>query len=235
MQVVILCGGRATRLGALAKDIPKSLVDVAGRPFLAMQIELLQKMGATEIVLCTGHLGDQIEDACGDGSLWGISIRYSHDGTQLQGTAGAIKRASPLLRDQFFVLYGDSYLPIELPDILWKFGESGKLGMMVVYKNDNQLDRSNVILDNQMVKTYDKRILCPRMEYIDAGISILQKEALEFIPSNNVSQLETFYRKLVDRGELAAFETNQRFYEVGSLTGLEEFRKVAGKIWGREC
>ena len=235
MQVIILCGGKATRLGALAKDTPKSLVDVSGRPFLAIQIELLKKMGATEIVLCTGYLGDQIEDACGDGRFWEVSIQYSHDGIPLQGTAGAIKKASPLLRDQFFVLYGDSYLPIELREIFRRFTESGKLGMMVVYKNDNKFDTSNVILDNQMVKTYDKKFPRSGMAHIDAGISILQKEALEFIPSNDVSQLETFYRKLVDMGELAAFETNQRFYEVGSLTGLEEFRRVANKMWSQEC
>jgi NDP-sugar pyrophosphorylase family protein len=88
--VAILAGGLATRLRPLTERIPKSLVPVAGRPFLAHQLELLRKQGVTRAVLCVGHLGDQIETAFGAGGAFGLELSYSYDGPMLAGTAGAL-------------------------------------------------------------------------------------------------------------------------------------------------
>jgi len=106
--VVILAGGLATRLRPLTEKIPKALVEVAGRPFLEHQLDLLKQNSIAEVILCLGYLGEMIEQRYGDGEAFGVRIRYSFDGPILLGTGGAIKRASALLLDAFFVLYGDS-------------------------------------------------------------------------------------------------------------------------------
>lgn len=110
IPVAILCGGKGTRLGDLARDTPKSLVRVAGYPFLHHQLTLLNRKGVERVVLCIGHLGGQIVDYAGDGSRWGLHIDYSDEGDLALGTAGAIRQALPLLGDKFLTLYGDSYL-----------------------------------------------------------------------------------------------------------------------------
>jgi NDP-sugar pyrophosphorylase family protein len=115
LPVAVLAGGLARRLGQLTETVPKSLLRVAGRPFIHWQLGLLAQQGVTEAVLCVGHLGEQIRAAVGDGTGFGITVRYSFDGRTLLGTGGALKRAEPMLGTAFFVLYGDSYLPWTLP------------------------------------------------------------------------------------------------------------------------
>ena len=105
---VILAGGLGTRLRPLTEKIPKALVELAWRPFLKHQIELLKLNSIGDIVLSVGYLGETIEKRYGDGGMLGVRIRYSHDPPTLLGTGGAIKKALPLLPENFFVSYGDS-------------------------------------------------------------------------------------------------------------------------------
>ena len=102
LPVAILAGGVATRLGPLAKGTPKALIEVAGRPFAAHQLELLKKNGIEKVVFCVGHLGDRIEAALGDGSHFGLKVQYVFDGPKLLGTGGALRQALPLLGTVFF-------------------------------------------------------------------------------------------------------------------------------------
>src|ERR1700719_4898647 len=126
LPVVILAGGLATRLRPITEKIPKALVEVAGRPFLEHQIELLTLNAISDVVLCVCYLGEMIERRYGDGASLGIKIRYSFDGPKLLGTGGAIKKALGLLPDAFFVLYGDSYLPMAYQAAAAAFQETGK-------------------------------------------------------------------------------------------------------------
>src|SRR5271156_4843715 len=161
LPVVILAGGLATRLRPLTEKIPKALVEVAGRPFLEHQIELLKRNGLTDLVLCLGYLGEMIEQQYGDGSSLGVRMRYSFDGPQLLGTGGAIKRASTLLPDAFFVLYGDSYLPIDFQTVAAAFIESGQPALMTVYANADAWDTSNVWFEQDRIRLYSKREKLP--------------------------------------------------------------------------
>lgn len=232
MQVAILCGGLGTRLGSLTQRVPKSMVPIGDKPFLIHQVELLKRRDVTDIVLCIGHLGQQIRETCGDGRAWGVRIQYSDDGERLLGTAGTIKKAGDLLEDRFFVMNGDTFLPIDFRNVMDCFDHAEKLGMMVVYENHNRYDTSNVILEGGLVKLYDRTACHPDMAHIDAGVSVLRKEALKFIPLGDVSQLDGLYHRLIEMSELAAFETRQRFYEIGSPAGIEEFRRfvAVGRI-----
>src|SRR6266481_3446322 len=110
--IAVIAGGLATRMGDRARTTPKSMLVVAGEPFIAHQLRLFRREGLERVVLCVAHLGDQIEDFVGDGAKFGLSVNYSPDGETLMGTGGAVKKALPLLGDEFFITYGDSYLDI---------------------------------------------------------------------------------------------------------------------------
>jgi N-acetyl-alpha-D-muramate 1-phosphate uridylyltransferase len=225
MQAVILAGGLATRLRPVTLSVPKSLISIEGKPFLEYQLELLKRHHIQDIVLCVGYLKDPIKDHFGNGSQFGVDIIYSEEDYPL-GTAGALKHAEQFLDDQFFLLYGDSYLMIDYKAVMRKFSQCGALGLMVVYKNDNLFDTSNVIISDGMVSVYDKSNSLPGMIYIDYGLSALQKKALDIIPDNTFSKLDILFQHLIKNHQLAAFEADQRFYEIGSHTGLDEFTKL---------
>ena len=144
MQAVVLAGGLGTRLRPLTQQIPKSLVPVCGRPFIEYQIDLFRTEGVCDLVLCVGHLGHLIEEHLGDGRRFGVRIHYSHEGHRLLGTAGAIKTAEPHLEDVFLVQYGDSYLPVDYRAVMARFRQHDTPGLMVVYRNHDRWDRSNV-------------------------------------------------------------------------------------------
>lgn len=225
MKIAILAGGLGTRLGLLTKDTPKSMLRIRGKPFLEYQLELLKKNNLEEIVLCVGHLKDEIKSYFGTGSRFGVRIEYSEEEKPL-GTAGALRNAENLLGDDFLVLNGDSYLAINYREVINKYELSNKSRLMVVYKNRNKYDKSNVIVNNGLVVEYNRSIQSPDMVYIDCGLSVLNKKALVFIPYGEFFQLDSVYSELIRRQELAAFEIKTRFYEIGSKSGLEDFEKL---------
>lgn len=225
MQAVILAGGLATRLRPLAEKIPKSLVQIQGKPFFEYQLDLLRRGGVRNIIACVGYLGEQIESYFGDGQKFGVSINYSYEREQLLGTAGALKNAQELLEGEFFVLYGDSYLFLDFAAIMSHFKKFDKLGLMVVYKNYDRYDISNVVADGNLVKEYSKKRKTKDMVYIDYGASILRKRALELVPPNQVYSLEELFAQLVKQEQLLAYEVTERFYQIGSPEGLDEFKR----------
>lgn len=217
-----MAGGLATRLRPITEKIPKILVEVAGESFFTHQIRLLKNAGLTHLVLCVGYLGERIVDQYGDGSKWGIKIEYSFDGPTLLGTGGALIKALPLLSDAFYVLYGDSYLPIDYQAVGQAFLSSGKNGLMTVYENHGRYDTSNVWFENGAIKVYDKKNKEPQMHHIDYGLGLLRSSALAPYPCDAIVDLANVYRDLVSTNQLAGYEVKSRFYEIGSHTGLNE-------------
>ncbi len=222
LPVALLAGGLATRLGPVTAKIPKLLVEVAGQPFFAHQLRLLQRSGLTRLVLCVGHLGEQIVEQFGDGSRWGVRIEYSFDGPRLLGTGGALIRALPKLGDAFYVLYGDSYLPIEYVPVGEHFLRSGKQGLMTVYENHGRYDTSNVWFEQGAIKVYDKQVRRPEMHHIDYGLGLFRATAFDGFSRDAAVDLADVQQALVRRGELAGYEVRERFYEIGSPAGLQE-------------
>jgi NDP-sugar pyrophosphorylase family protein len=202
--------------------MPKSMVLVGNEPFVAHQLRLLARQGATEVVLCCGHLGEQIEAFVGDGSAFGCHVRYSFDGDKLKGTGGAVKQGLPLLGDHFMVMYGDSYLPTNYRAVYEAFLASGKQGLMTLYRNENLWDKSNVIFREGRIVHYDKLSQTPEMHYIDYGLGVMRAQALVDLNANEMFELSSVYKALVGRGELAGYEVTERFYEIGSHAGLNE-------------
>lgn len=201
------------------------MVSVCGKPFLQHQIELAGALGVRKMVLCIGHFGEQIVSYFGDGADFGVELRYSWDGGQLLGTGGALKHAEALLDEDFLVLYGDSYLPVDYSEIMLSFRQSGKQGLMVVYQNFDKYDKSNVTIGGGLVRRYDKSDHQHDLTYIDAGLSALRRESLDLLPENEPVSLGELFNALIDQDHLLAWETRQRFYEIGSPDGLDEFRQ----------
>ena len=227
--VAILAGGLATRLHPLTETLPKALITVADEPFLTHQLRLLRSRGIRRVVLCLGYLGDMVEQQFRDGGQYGMKVEYSFDGPQLLGTGGALKRALPMLDRQFFVLYGDSYLPIDYGSVAQAFCDSGKPALMTVYKNDGRWDSSNVEFREQEICRYDKKNRTEEMHYIDYGLGVFRAEVLANWSDDKPLDLADVYQDLTERKQLAGFEVKQRFYEVGSAEGLAELDSLLRK------
>lgn len=224
-EIAILAGGLATRLKPVSETVPKSLIEVAGKPFIYHQLKLLQSKGIRKAVICAGYLGEQIQNYVGDGKEFGIQTEYSFDGDKLLGTGGALRKSLKFFGDNFFILYGDSYLDAEFEDINEYFLKSNKCGLMTVLKNDGKWDKSNIEFENGEILVYDKKVTSGEMRYIDYGLGILNKKAFEDFENREVFDLEEVYRDLLKKKQLAGFEVHKRFYEIGSFTGLEETEK----------
>lgn len=222
IPVAILAGGLATRLRPITEKIPKLLVEVAGEPFFSHQLRLLKRNGLDHIVLCVGHLGEQIVDRYGDGADWGVRIDYSFDGPKLLGTGGALITALPLLGEAFYVLYGDSYLPVDYRSVAEAFLRSGRLGLMTVYENEGRYDSSNVEFVAGEIRTYDKRRKTPAMRHIDYGLGVFRSTAFDGWPRDKAVDLAEIQTSLCSRGQLTGYEIKDRFYEIGSHEGLSE-------------
>jgi NDP-sugar pyrophosphorylase family protein len=223
---VILAGGLASRLGPHAVDLPKTLLPVAGRPFADHQLSWLAEQGAQEVVYCIGHRGDQIRAYVGDGSRWSLSVVYVDEGFDLRGTGGALRLAydEGVLADAFAVLYGDSYLQLQLEPVLTAFRATRLPALMTVFRNDGRWDRSNAEFDGTLVTRYSK-VEKGTFTWIDYGLSVLDRAVVERIAQGH-TDLASFYSELSGEGLLAGFEVDQRFYEIGSPEGLEELNRL---------
>jgi len=227
--VAILAGGLGTRLGALVRETPKPLLVVAGRPFVAWQLQLLARHGARRVVLCVGYRGELIERAVGDGSRYGVEVRYAYDPPELAGTAGALRAALPLLGEAFQVLYGDTYLRVDYRAVQEAWRESGLPALMTVLRNDGRWDASNALYRDGRVIRYDKRSPSPDMRWIDYGLGVLTPRALEL--TGDTPDLPEAYHRLAEAGLLAGYEASERFYEIGtpeSLAEVEAFLRGLG-------
>jgi NDP-sugar pyrophosphorylase family protein len=232
MEVVILAGGLGTRLYPITRAIPKSMVPVLGKPFLEHQVALLHRQGVDDLVILIGHMGSMITDYFGDGSRFGVRIRYGNEGDRLLDTAGAVRQALPFLAAEFFLIFGDSYLVLPYRKIWDDYHASGRASLMVVYRNENKYDTSDIFVEDGLVRSYQKTPPLPEAFYINDGLMIVRREDIAAIPEGRRMSLQEFFQPIIARGQLAAWETTQRFYEIGSHAGLKDFEQhlAAGSI-----
>ena len=202
------------------------MVLVAGTPFIDHQLRLVAGQGIQKVVICIGYLGEQIEEYVGDGSRFGCNVLYSRDGSTPRGTGGAVTNALPLLGSHFFVMYGDSYLPINFRLVYETFLAAGTMGLMTVFRNENRWDISNVTFRESRILTYNKVNRTPDMQYIDYGLGILRSSVFEEWKDVEAFDLSAVYGQLVSRDCLSGYETKQRFYEIGTQQGLCETDKL---------
>ncbi|HKU45120.1 MAG TPA: NTP transferase domain-containing protein [Polyangiales bacterium] len=226
--LAVLAGGKATRLGALAVDTPKSLQPIGDRPFLAWQLELAYAQGVRDVVLCVGHLGAAIARVLPEITPPGMRVRCSSDGERALGTGGALLRALPLLSDPFLVLYGDSYLRGDYGRVYATFERlreaqaPGPVAMMTVFHNADRFEPSNIEYADGRILQYEKGARDPRLQHIDWGLGVLTHAALQGF--GEAFDLAQVYRQLLAAGRLLGCEVPERFYEIGSPAALDELR-----------
>jgi MurNAc alpha-1-phosphate uridylyltransferase len=223
--VAILAGGLATRLRPITETIPKALVDIAGKPFIVRQLSYLREQGITHVVLCIGYLGDMVRDVVGDGENFGLKVSYSEDGPNQLGTGGALAKAIHLLEDNFFVLYGDSFLPVNFSTVQRAYEKNGQPALMTVLRNHNQWDKSNVLFVGGQLLKYNKRTPRAEMTHIDYGLGVVSSSIFKQQPVENPLDLADVYQDLCSQGRLSGLEVHERFYEIGSFTGLTETKE----------
>ena len=222
LPVAILAGGLATRLRPITEKIPKSLIEVAGKPFIFHQLQYLRKEGIRKVVLCLGYLCEMIQEEVGDGSKFDLDITYSYDGDFLLGTGGSIKKALPILDENFYVLYGDSFLPIHFKPIEDFFFKCKKPALMTIILNENKWDKSNVMFKEKTLLEYNKKEPKSEMKFIDYGLGVLSKSLFNKYKEDAAFDLADLYHLLSIKNQLAGFEVNERFYEIGSHQGIKE-------------
>ena len=221
LSVAILAGGLAKRLKKKTENIQKALIDIEGEPFISRQLTHLSNQGIKKVLICIGHLGNQIENYVGDGSKFKLKVFYSKDGNSLLGTGGSAKKASKILEENFFILYGDSFLPINFSNIQKAFFNKKKPALMTIIKNNNKWDKSNVFFkDNNLI--YNKNNPKNNMNYIDYGLSVVNKSIFNLFPDNTKFDLSELFENLSNRDLLAGFEVYDRFYEIGSIKGIKD-------------
>lgn len=221
-SLVILAGGLATRLGPITETIPKALIEINGRAFIEWQLEYLSKQNIKNIVISVGYLGEMIKEVVGVGNSFGLNIQYSFDGDKLLGTGGAVKKAIPLLSDNFFIMYGDSYLPINFSHVSNFYENTDKVALMTILKNDGKWDLSNVSKVNDSAIFYDKKNRNNTMQYIDYGLSLVNKSIFNRSKNHFKFDLAELFTQLSNEGKLVGYEVKERFYEIGSFEGIKE-------------
>ena len=223
LPVAILAGGLGTRLGPITNSLPKSMIEICGQPFLHWQIKHLVKAGISNVICCVAYKSEMIKSFLGDGSQYGIEVKYSEDGPRQLGTGGAIVNALPLLGSDFMVLYGDSFLPINYSHVASKFLEGKKPALMTVYENLGRYDSSNVEFGEGVLRCYQKNGKGSRFTHIDYGLSCFRKSVFSNYSSNLPLDLSDVCNELSSKNLLDGYEVFQRFYEVGSHQGINDF------------
>ena len=228
LSVAILAGGLGKRLGNLTKETPKALIDISGKPFIAYQLDYLRKEGFKNVTICSSYLSDKIKKYVGDGSKFNLNISYSEDGPKLLGTGGCIKKASKKQDNSFFILFGDTFLPINYSIIEKAFFKQGNPALMTILKNHNQCDKSNAHFENNLV-VYNKKKPKKYMKYIDYGLSVVNNSIFKEFPDNKHFDISDVFQKLSEKKLLSGYEVKERFYEIGSTKGLKETIKFLTK------
>ena len=222
ISAIILCGGIGSRLGALTKSKPKCLIEINSKPFLYYQLLKLQSYGIKKVIISTFHLEEQIQAFIKSENL-NLEISIISDGSSPAGTGGAIKNIIQGESDPYFVIYGDTYFNLDLAEVFKQYNPKLDSPLMVIYKNSDKYDISNVKLINQTA-FYSKSNPPEGCEYIDYGIGIFQAKHFNGFEGNfDLSAVQEFFSR---KYSLQHFVANERFYEIGSLSGLKEFKEI---------
>lgn len=216
-QAVILAGGVGARLRPLTYTTPKPMILVNNRPYLEYLIELLKQNGISEIVLLLGYLSEKIVDHFGDGSNFGINIKYSIGDVSFE-TGKRIKDAESLIKDHFLLMYCDNYWPLNLQRLIDLHDKNQTSATVTVYTNKDSMTRNNIYVDKDgYVVKYDKTRTDKNLNGVEIGFFIIDKEIMGLMPNNNFSFEKEILPQLIEKRLLSGYLTDHRYYSIGSL------------------
>ena len=218
-DAIILCGGKGNRIKKITKKKPKCLIDFYGKPFLLYQLKYLKKNHIKNVILSVGYQAEQVQNYVRDNIKF-MNVKIISDGKNLLGTGGAIKKSIKFLKDNFYVIYGDSYLNFNLNNLK----SNNKISTMAIYKNQNKYDKSNVKRKNSNYIVYDKSKKKDKFDYIDYGVSYLEKKIFKNLKKNTRFDLSILLQKISKDKKLKGYVVKKRFYEIGSYSGIKQFK-----------
>lgn len=227
MQCIVLAGGLGRRMLPLTDHLPKCLLLVDGRPFVDWQMAWLASQGVEHVIMSIGYKGELVRHHLGDGRQFGLDVTYVDEGDARLGTGGALRLTVDrgLADKSFFVLYGDSYLTIDLREIEAAYGVQSAPVLMTVYRDGDGLERPNAVFDGRRVTRYEKGLASPpvEMRFVDYGLSVWERSVVEsMVPEGAVVDLADVFKVLSESEQLAGMEMKERFYEIGSQRGLRD-------------
>lgn len=224
-QAVILAGGEGTRLRPLTLTLPKPMIPIHGKPFLAYTLELLRSNGIHDVVMLVGYLHEYIEDYFGDGKRFDVSITYSYSpvGTD---TGTRLQHAYALLQEKFLLLYGDNYWPLQVNELTDFFAKKKKKALVTVYRNVDHSTKNNMMVDDQgLVVAYDRSRTQKNLNGVDIGFFILGKNVLEDTPRKNFSFEGVIIPNLIAEKQLVGFLTDQPYYGLSTPDRIPAIQK----------
>lgn len=224
-QAVILAGGEGIRLRPLTYQVPKPMVLANNRPFLEYLIGVLRENGISEVVLLLGYLPKKIIRYFGDGSNFGLNIKYSV-GKVSDKTGTRIKNAENLLDDIFLLMYGDNYWPLNLKRLLEFYIKHKTLASTTVYTNKDGKGEygaeNNIYVDDAgYVLKYDKSRKDKNLNGVDIGFFVISKEVLELMPNHDFSFEAEILPLLINKRQLSGYQTEHRYYYISTLESLK--------------
>jgi len=187
MKAMLLAAGEGRRLRSLTDRIPKPMLRIAGRPILEYNIRLLAYYGFREIIINLYHCPEVVTDYFGDGSRWGVSIRYSLE-EKLLGTAGAVKRVQAFFDQTFLVMYGDNLTNCNLNALLARHRATSAMATVALfYRQDVSASGVAVLSEEDRIRRFIEK---PQMNsvsshWVNAGLLVLEPQVLQFIPEDH--------------------------------------------------
>ena len=213
------------RLRPLTYTIPKPMILVNDRPYLEYLIELLKQNGIIEVVLLLGYLHEKIVDYFGDGSGFGINIKYSIGDVSFE-TGKRIKDAEDLIQDQFLLMYCDNYWPLDLQRLMELHDKNRTAATVTVYTNKDGITRNNMYVDdNGYVVKYDKSRKDKNLNGVEIGFFILDKKVLDLMPDENFSFEKVVLPQLIEKRQLSGYLTDHRYYSIGNIERISKTEK----------
>ncbi|OGM02168.1 hypothetical protein A2115_01500 [Candidatus Woesebacteria bacterium GWA1_41_8] len=228
MQALILAAGLGARMRPLFLNTPKTMIDINGKPFLYYLLDHLRKNGIGEIVLGTGFLAGAIKNYFGKGEMFGVNVKYS-EGHLPMGTAGEIKLAEPYLKDRFFVINGDTYMPENYQNVLEFHDKKKALATLVVSRplGKGAVGGKVTFEKGGLVRDFEEQAAKDRPNWINSGLYRFEKEILKFIPKGKRISLENeIFPILANMKRLYAYKSKKNFVDVGTPESYIQAVKV---------
>lgn len=233
MKAIILAGGKGERLRPITDKIPKPMVLVGKKPILEYNITLLRRFGIKDIILCVGYLAEQIKVYFKDGRKFGLNITYSHEEQPL-GTAGAVRKLSHKIKDEFIVCYGDIIRDLDIKELLSFYGKKNGIGAICIYKNNNPAPKSNIEfnMDKKITAFVERPNKKPKGKvWSNASFYIFKPDIFSFIPKVGTSDFgRDVIPSVLKRGKnIYAYKQSGYFLDIGNMLKLKQaendFRK----------
>ncbi len=222
-DVIILSGGKGTRVKNYTNNLPKCLIQVKGKPFLFYQLKYLKKYKFKNVIISTCYMSYKVKDYVKKNINF-LNVKIVDDGKPL-GTGGAIVKSLKYMKKNFFIIYGDSYLNFNLNKMINKKCTA----IMAIYKNSNKYDKSNIKFNDKNI-IYDKNNNSnKKFDYIDYGASYVNRKIFDNLPKNKKFDLSIIFQNISKKKKLNGYVVGKRFYEIGSYKGIKDFKKYLSK------